>query len=1146
MKRFAVTVLFLLALIFVPQAFAQGNSFVSIVNPVRGNDFWELKDQEPETVVAGQIAILKKFDLAATWLIRFDALGNQKIINELKNRTGDEKGLFLEVTPTWSTQAGVEYHQSSSWHNAGSAFLTGYEREERLKLIDTTFEKFKSIFGFYPLSVGAWWIDSYSLDYMEKKYGITSALIVADQYSTDNYQIWGQYFGTPYYPSKNNALHPAQSLENKLDVVIVQWAARDPVNGYGNGVLESTFSVQANDYLDYHDLDTKYFSSLVDIYTKQQFNQVGHLVVGLENSYSWSKYSKEFENQIRTLFEKKNVGQLAIIPMKNFADWYKSTFKELSPQQLIIADDPLGSFKKVVWFMNPYFRAGWFFNADGSVFRDIRQYIDGEEELCFKTKCETVNFATSATRVLDEVSFGHKWVIDQGKIRNFKIEKEGEGFVISYTNEAGNLRKIGLLARDISIDGKVFSIDSTILNATKKENIVAKSPAMLESSLQWSFISAVSKIGQFLAFFILVILIPGLLFSGRFLGKNTPNLLRLFMSGVVGLVVFTFLFYITSLLKIKPLIFIYILINFILFIRFKYYNFLINRPKTMSPLNLILVSVVFAGTIFQTIPTFKSSLNFTYGLGFWGPNTHDGVWHMALINELTKAVPPQNPIYSGTILKNYHFFYDLVVAGTNYLSRLPVSDLVFRFYPIIFSLMLGIGSYYLMMRLFENKLGIKRAKITSLFSLYLIYFAGSFGWIVEFLRERHLGGESAFWANQAVSFNLNPPFAISLVIMIAILNILLSSPNLMSKLALILLFGTLTSFKSYTGVLVLGALFVVAVVKILRRKDFSYLGVAIGSSVFSVWLFLSNFEANSAFLIFAPFWFIHSMVDSPDRVGWVRLSLARTSSQALGQWPKFVLAEGLSLALFIIGNLGIRFLSFGLIFKIKEIFKNDTLLLIFVILMASITIPILFIQSGNPWNAIQFFYPALYISALFAGVATSFLLFKLNRVFAIILILIILILAPINSIVTASGYFGKSPHAFVSPKELEGLKFLYNQPEGSVLTYPYDEKLKQHIGEPWPILAYDSTAYVSALSGKGVYLEDEPQNQILLTDYKKRLVASKDFFLKPISESAKFLQDNKIKYIYLPKIYNVRLDESAGLIKNIFENEEVVIYIVQD
>ncbi|OGE64799.1 hypothetical protein A3I48_00560 [Candidatus Daviesbacteria bacterium RIFCSPLOWO2_02_FULL_36_7] len=422
----------------------------------------------------------------------------------------------------------------------------------------------------------------------------------------------------------------------------------------------------------------------------------------------------------------------------------------------------------------------------------------------------------------------------------------------------------------------------------------------------------------------------------------------------------------------------------------------------------------------------------------------------------------------------------------------------------------------------------------------MIYFAGSFGWIVEFLRERHIGGESAFWANQAISFNLNPPFAISLVIIIALFHILfnLSDSSRFRNISLaILLAGSLIGFKSYGAILVLAAFLLTG----LLKRNWSYLIIFAGAILVSLLIFLPNFDLTSTLLVFAPFWFIHSMIDSPDRVGWVRLSLAREVGITTHNWFKFILAEALSLAIFIAGNLGLRIISLISLIKIKNIIKDEKILFIFIFALLSFMIPILFIQSGNPWNTIQFSYYGIYIAALVSGVVLSKVL-KLPKYILVPVILIILILAPINSLVTANGYFGKTPHAFISSKELAGLQFLSGQPDGVVLTYPYDNKLKQKLSEPWPLLVYDSTAYVSALSQKAVYLEDEPQNQILLTDYKKRLVASKDFSLKPISEEVKFLLENNIKYVYLPKIFNVRLDESTKLIKNIFENEEVVIY----
>ncbi len=1129
MKILKIILAFLLLIFVQPSlAYAQ-NSYASVVNPVRGNDFWDLKDQSVNTAVVGEMEILKRYSIPATWLIRYDALSVEDTISKLKD-SSDEKGLFLEITPSWTKDAGVSYHVGETWHSAGSAFLTGYETSEREKLIDTSFEKFKSVFGNYPKSVGAWWIDAYSLNYMQKKYAVASALIVADQYTTDNYQIWGQYFSTPYYPSKTNILHPAQNTDEKLPVVVVQWASRDPVNSYGNGVGESTYSVQANDYIDYHSLDTNYFSKLVSIYTNQPLDNFGQIVVGLENSYSWDKYSKEYENQIKLVNDLRIKGQLTAMTLSNFSTWYKDNFPNISPEHIIVADDPLGSYKKVVWFMNPFYRIGWFLNQDGSVIRDIRQYINGSEEPCFTKRCDSVNFATDATRVLDEVSFGHKWVIDQGKITDFKVSKIGSNYVISYKNEAGNTRVIKLLPRDISVNDKVQSIDTAILEATKVDdkNHLQKLQLGLPKA---EFLPVLFNIIKFAVFFVFAFLVPGLILTRNI---NKSSFQKFFLASIIGLVFLTLIFYLVSILKMKPLLYVYIFVNVVLFLKLKLFN-LKSTLKDLQSIGLFW-GVIIAGTIFQTIPTFKSGLEFPYGLGFWGPNTHDGVWHISLINQLVKQVPPENPIYSGLILKNYHYFYDLLIAGANYLTAISIPDLLFRYFPVLFSLSLGIGSFYLVQNLFKNK-------VATFFSLYLIYFAGSFGWIVEFIKQRHLGGESAFWVNQAISFNLNPPFAISLIIIIVLLQLLPLTEKLTKMTFLInsVLIGCLIAFKSYGGVLILGTVFIIGVWNLIRKKDLSFLSCFIGGGIISAGLFLSNFEASRPLLMVAPFWFVNSMIDSPDRVGWTRLSLMRMVGQSQGPYLKFIAAETISLLIFIFGNLGLRFLSFGVFFRLKKVANNSTFIFITVFSFLSALIPTIFIQAGNPWNTIQFIYYYLYTAALFSGVVIAYILSRVPKIIGLIIILIVLILSPINSIVTASGYIPSNPHAFISEKEIEALKFLSNQSDGTVLTYPYNEKLKNEIAEPWPLLAYDSTAYVSAFSKKISFLEDISQNQILLTDYKKRLVIASDFFLSPEAQQLKILEENRLKYIYIPKVFQVSLDET-NQIKKIFENEEVLIY----
>lgn len=1126
----------------------EGTSFVSVVNPIRGLDFWESKEK-PEEGVRGQMEIVKKLNIPATWLVRYDALKESSVIELLKSTPEeDEKGLFLEITPSWTKAANVKYRSSPVWHWAESVFLTGYEQEERIELVDAAFDRFKEVFGFYPRSAGAWWIDSYSLSYMQKKYGVTAALIVADQYSTDNYQIWGQYWSTPYYPAKDNNLRPAQNLDEKLPVVVVQWAGRDPVNGYGKGVEESTYSVQANDYLDYHKVGTDYFSSLVDVYTKQKFNQFGHLVVGLENSYSWSKYKGEYQRQMETLSKKSRQDQFAFATLANFSQWYLKKFPETSPPHLLIADDPLGTSKKSVWFMNNYYRLGWFYTEEGSVIRDVRQYIAGQEELCRQKGCEQLNFATFATRVLDDVTYQQRLLLDRGRIEDFQIKKDQEKFIITYKNEAGRSRVVGLLPRDISLDGKISSIDGLILDTIgKKEDLGQKEVSLADSRFQfyrefiWGFLVKIIKFG---AFVLLALFVPGFVWVSN-LHLPSPTI-KIFLSVSSGMVGLTLVSLVAGYLKFWWLIIFYLLGSWGLFVFKKLYQQLkVAEIKFLFEWKTLLIVVVIGiGTFFQSWGMIRSGWVYNFGIGFWGPSGHDGIWHQALINQLVKQVPPQNPAFSETTLSGYHYFYDLLVAVTVQLSQIPAMDLLYRFYPVLFSLLLGVGMYLLVMRLGGSFMAAS-------LSLYFVYFGSSFGWVVEYLkRGSFFGGESVFWVNQPVSINLNPPFAVSLILLVSILLIFkefLQRPNFFGGLLLVFAIGTLVEFKVYGGVIALGGLAVVALQGLLFKKDISILQVFLGSLILSLGLFFSQNKGSTSLLIFSPFWFIHSMIDSVDRVGWVELSSSRVAYFERGEWFKFILAEALALILFMVGNLGTRFVALFTLASLikKKIWQDLTYSLIFWMSLISFAIPILFIQKGNAWNTIQFFYYFLYFTTIFVGITLLFLYKHLPRAVSLPLLTAILILTPLSSIPTFLEGFGKFPPAYLGFSEFEALKFLKSQPEGTVLTYPYNGRLKAQFTAPYPLVVYETSSYVSAFSGKPTFVEDEIQQEILQTDYKKRLVEAHDFFrLKDPTWQEKSLKENNIGYIYLPKIFRVSLDTDKLNLERIYENSEVEVFKV--
>ena len=337
-------------LFFAPSVKAtQSNQFITIVNPVRISSY----NPDPESSLRAEYSQVHKLNFPATWLLTYDILNNPQAVAELRRFDSlQEMGIFLEVTQNFAKSARVLYHNSGDWHYANSVFLSGYTPPERARLIDAVFTKFKSVFGYFPASIGSWWTDSYSLNYIKAKYGVVANLGLADQYKTDGYQVWGQYWSTPYYPSINHPAVPAGSVANKLDLVTIQWAPRDPYRGY----LDSLYSTQ--DYFTTPNLGIDYFTKLVRLYAQKHDNQFGQVTVGLEGDFPANTYAGEYAKQLAVIKQLVSTGEFSTVTMRQFSDWYRHKFTGISPPHLITTVDLLGDPIKVIWYQTPKYRIG--------------------------------------------------------------------------------------------------------------------------------------------------------------------------------------------------------------------------------------------------------------------------------------------------------------------------------------------------------------------------------------------------------------------------------------------------------------------------------------------------------------------------------------------------------------------------------------------------------------------------------------------------------------------------------------------------------------------------------------------------------------------------------------------------------------------
>lgn len=1109
-----VTIFLAGLLVWFHPSLAYAMSDAVLVNPIRGSDFWQNNYSILDTPQK-EYQIIQKNNLPATWLVRYDALVDPIAFQFLKSLNNKQEiGLFLEVTPTLTNNSGVSYNQSADWHYAKSILLIGYSPSDRQKMIDTAFSKFQSLFGYYPKSVGAWWIDANSLQYMRDKYQIEGNLDVADQFSTDQYQIWGQYWSSPFYPSKHNAIIPAKDSSQKIGVVTIQWATRDPFNGYGIGDLESTYSVQANDYLR-HKLNTNYFKKILDIYPQT--------TVGLENDFSFNQYGNEYQNQVGVLMDEQSKNQLKISNIRSFVESYQQLHPDIDPTVLIFSDDPLGSNGKVVWYQTTKYRVGWFYGSYGSKIRDLRIYDNGNQESCFDKACDSLNLADSFISSIDDISSTLKngWVIDEGKISNIKVTPKINQVEITYNNQSGVSRSIIFLEDDINVNGVIKTLSTAILDASTNKPFQTKP---LESNFKANFdynqfFSSESL--NFVKFIILTIIF--FLLPGWIISRN------IWVAIPVGWSLFTMEAYVLGFIKLDKLIWLIPVISLIILVRSRHLPGL--RFKVSKQL-VSLAALIVVGSTFWLMTVIRSGLSYDYGLGFWGPNGHDAIWHLSLISQLKNSVPPQNPVFAGTMLTNYHYFFDLLLAKSSFLLNIDQLDLLFRFFPLLISILTGVLVY-------KTVQVISRDYTSSILAVFFVYFGGSFGWILSFIKDGSLGGESLFWAQQSISTLLNPPFAISLVFLFSGLYLFQqfyqnqSKPTLTALISLALLWGGLIEFKAYAGILILISLGLLGLEQLFRKREKHMLVLIIVCGIISLLVFLPNNLSSGSLLIFYPLWFVQTMILFQDRLNWIRLGMIIESENTL----KIILGYGLGLMIFILGNFGTRVVGF---LTLKVLIKYRILLYIS---LFGLLIPLLFIQKGTNWNSLQFFYYTLVIFDLFTALTISTLVKRLPKHLSAIFVFIIVFLTIPTAIGTFEQYLPLRPPAKLSTQELEALNFLKQQPSGEVLTLAFDQSFTNKYVEPVPLFAYASTAYVSAFSEHPTFVDDTINLDILGVDYKGRINERNDF-LKIPDRQRDILAKNKIRFLYVPEDLHMQFDNGKVGIEEIYKNSQVTIYQV--
>lgn len=357
----------------------------------------------------------------------------------------------------------------------------------------------------------------------------------------------------------------------------------------------------------------------------------------------------------------------------------------------------------------------------------------------------------------------------------------------------------------------------------------------------------------------------------------------------------------------------------------------------------LVLAVVFtlAAVLVMVTPLWRSGVIDDQGniLFDTGAEFYDAGVHLSLIGEMQSRFPPTNFAAGGVPLKNYHYFYDTLLAAVVKATGVSYLDLYFRIAPVVLAALLSLMIYLTARELIKNRLA-------GAWAIFFTVFGTSLG--VMTLR----GTNNVFMTDQIYDMIVNPQGVLSLVIFLGLFLLLEKKRWLLFALLLAVSFGV----KAHGGIVFAAGAFFAGLAYLKRREYTAVLMIGLGLAGMAGWVAVS-LDKSAAGLQWAPGWLLERMVKDYERLYWVR---------GLNPLP--------ALAVYLVGSLGLR------VFGLAEWKRFPPFLL--GAGLASFFIPLFFSQGKKPFDIVQF---TPYFTLL-AGIGFTAFIFRVFKKPAFILL----------------------------------------------------------------------------------------------------------------------------------------------------------------
>ena len=403
-------------------------AIVNIYNFIRKTVYpsGQFVKEELETVLY-EIEETKRYGFSATYALKYDALMDENYVALLKDNLDefDEIACWWEIDESLASKASVKWKgETPVDDHVNKGYSLAYTKEERIKMVDVYMEDFKSIFGYYPKTVGSWVIDIVTLKHFKDKYQIEGAAICRDQIGTDGFTLSGGYYNQAYYPSLFNEFMPAQTKEHQLDLPIFRLLGADPIYAFEDGIRKSVCGVytlepaatiaQNRDWVEWF-FQRQVMESTIGF---------SYVQTGQENTFLWDTMSKGYELQMKHLAEIEEPYQLRIQTLAESAAWYKRKY-QLTPVTTYAATKDWNTEEnlKTLWYNSRFYRLSFLFENGSLIIRDLHLFNENYRSRYYEDVLTEEESIFDTLPVVD----GHQFSTDdvRAKIQFFELKSQG-------------------------------------------------------------------------------------------------------------------------------------------------------------------------------------------------------------------------------------------------------------------------------------------------------------------------------------------------------------------------------------------------------------------------------------------------------------------------------------------------------------------------------------------------------------------------------------------------------------------------------------------------------------------------------------------------------------------------------------------------